>query len=145
MTHEQATIGIWCTLCGRKYLNWCMPFGPYSHWSVCYAWQWMLALPIVNLHPSSLTMQVLFTNLWSESQFSPGGSVPCDNPGNAEGCCLPDGRGLGGVEDLLSLISIFIIWGVCHKNVSFKDGFGGPQTGTANPFFTVVWTRQSFF
>ena len=30
--HEQATIGIWCKHCGRKYLNWCMPFGPYSQW-----------------------------------------------------------------------------------------------------------------
>ena len=24
----------WCMHCGRKYLNWCMPFGPYSQW-VC--------------------------------------------------------------------------------------------------------------
>ena len=28
--HEQSTIGIWCTYCGRKYLKWCTPFGPYS-------------------------------------------------------------------------------------------------------------------
>ncbi len=30
--HEQGTIGIWCTHCGRKYLNWCTPFRPYSQW-----------------------------------------------------------------------------------------------------------------
>ncbi len=28
--HEHATIEIWCTHCGRKDLNWCMPFGVYS-------------------------------------------------------------------------------------------------------------------
>ena len=28
--HEQVIIGIWCTHCDRKYLNWCTPFGPYS-------------------------------------------------------------------------------------------------------------------
>ncbi len=31
--HEQATIGIWCTNCGRKHLNWCTTFGSYSQWS----------------------------------------------------------------------------------------------------------------
>ncbi len=24
--------GIWCMHCGRKYLNWCTPFWPYSQW-----------------------------------------------------------------------------------------------------------------
>ncbi len=32
--HEQATIGIWCTHCGRKNLNWCPHFGVYCQWLV---------------------------------------------------------------------------------------------------------------
>ena len=32
--HEQVTIGIWYTHCGRKDLNWCMPFGVYGQCNV---------------------------------------------------------------------------------------------------------------
>ena len=32
--HEQTTIGIWCTHCGRKDLNWCTPFRVYSQWTI---------------------------------------------------------------------------------------------------------------
>ncbi len=39
--------GIWCTLCGRKYLNWCTPFWPYRQ---CYAYLsiWTMRIFIIS-------------------------------------------------------------------------------------------------
>ncbi len=71
--HEQTTIGIWCTHCGRKYLNWCMPFGPCSsNYTVTELWFIGRHATAEWLFVSRLDAMCVTVGVWDSSRVCPG-------------------------------------------------------------------------
>ncbi len=61
--HEQVTIGIWCTHCGRKDLTWCTPFGVYSEW-------FMFIKTYTNMPWDLITFKAILQYKWALGEFT---------------------------------------------------------------------------